>query len=206
MRSLPTPSLRRQSFLPLALLLSLTACGDDPTSEKSSEPFEDSGETLRVAYDGGWMSFDEHRTAGFLSDAPRALRLCGLNDPSRGVADDETTACATLWFDRTVLGTGPVTLTVAGSAVAATTDSFNDITFTPRGGHSPELLAVFVTTGCYGSVPDQALTQEVDGRLVLDENSDTRVRGRLVMRSEGKTAGRCPGDGAEVALSFDVTR
>ncbi|MFP2933531.1 hypothetical protein ACLESO_51985 [Pyxidicoccus sp. 3LG] len=186
---------------PLALLLlSLTAC--DPKDEDDEESTTD---PIRVKYGETWRDFDKERTASLTGVTPRTLRLCGVNDPIPEAIDDETSVCLLINLDESLLGTGPGTLTLEGTSTVTVEDS-TEPSFAAGPGHSQGVGAVWASTGCFGPPSTESSVQQVNGRLVLEENSATQLKGRLELQVTGKLAGRCPGTDAEADVEFDVAR
>jgi hypothetical protein len=180
----------------LTLLLSLTAC----------EPDEAQG-SLRAKYGDKWKDFDEDRATTFTSDGAPRLSLCGTNDPLKHAADDETSLCVALTFDASLPGSGPATLTIDGTSTVPSPDLGSDNrTFEAGPTHTAGITGVWATTSCYGPPSEEDAVQQLSGRLELEENSATRLKGRLVLNTTGPTGTRCPGTAAEADLEFDVER
>ncbi|AKF86279.1 hypothetical protein MFUL124B02_24350 [Myxococcus fulvus 124B02] len=194
MTSNPIRPLRRLSSAPVALLLLLAACGAEDG-------------TLRVIRDGKWKDFDHQRRSELSADEETRLVLCG-SDTGRNVAEDVgRSACIHVVMDKALLGTGPRTLELAGTSYVKKTETFRSYTFKPRVENSPEMKAAWVQTSCF-EPPDPVsldVMQVVNGRLVLEENSATHLRGRMRLKMEGVTYGPCYGGGAEAELDFDAS-
>ncbi|MFY1832021.1 hypothetical protein ACN47A_39340 [Myxococcus fulvus] len=194
MNSNPLCPPRRLSSVPLALLLLLAACGGEDG-------------TLRVIRDGKWADFDHQRRDTLSADEEARLVLCGSDTGQSQEEDVGISACIHIPMDKALLGTGPRTLQISGTSYVKKTETVPAYTFTPREGNSPELRAVWVQTSCFER-PDPLssdVMQLVHGQLVLEENSATRLRGRLVLKMEGVTYGPCYGGGAEAELDFDAS-
>ncbi|QSQ15286.1 hypothetical protein [Myxococcus landrumensis] len=197
-------SLRTLAPLPWVLALSLAACGNNADGDNPKPGDEDATGYLRTNEPSKVRLFDLNPSFELKDGAPRRLNLCKWSDPDPTVADDEATACANMAFDDAVLGTGPKSFTVK---LGATLPPVGEVTIVPREGHSPEIKeAYFSTGGCLAPPQQGNRTQELSGTLVFEENTATRLRGRLELRSTGVTRGRCPGTDAEADLRFDLRR
>ncbi len=184
-------------LLSLALLLSLTAC----------EPDEEAAEgTMRVKYGETWKEFDDVRDYTFHPEPAPKLILCGTNDPLPNAIDDETGLCVDVTFDPAIPGSGPATFTIDGTATVPSPDSGPNRTFEAGPAHTAGLAGVWASTSCYSSPSEEDVVQQVSGELELEENSATRLKGRLVLDVTGTTGLTCPGSAAEVDLHFDIAR
>lgn len=194
-------------IVPLAVALSLTACGDELSPERV--PPESIWVTDRLGSPSTLRTFSyDMLPSSFLrvtADESLVLYVCASHSPNGtfGV-DGDSTACIHLTLDEGVLGTGPKKLNIAGqsSYFAAGRTS----TFTSADGHSPEIKGAHASVSCAFRDSTSDTTQEVSGRLVLEENSATRLRGYVVATSIGKLLGGCFGNKAEANLSFDIPR
>ncbi len=126
-----------------------------------------------------------------------------MSDPSKGIAEEETTLCLHLRLAESHLGTGPATLAIEG---AVQVPPQGDPTFTPASAHSPGVEAAWAWTGCFAPAQPAPVTQQVRGQLELTENSATRLAGRVGLSAEGTLAGRCAGEAAEFLLDFALAR
>ncbi|WP_342374152.1 hypothetical protein NVS55_22430 [Myxococcus stipitatus] len=197
---------RTLPVLPMMLSLSLTACGDEldpervpPQSVWVTSRVGTHSELRTVSYDllpGGYLSF--------VREGRPSLGACATYAPhGRLGVDGDSTACMVLDLDSAVLGTGPKKFKVAGQS-SYTVEGFSTA-FTPGAGHSPEIKAAYASISCEAWDPADAV-QDVSGRVVLEENSDTRLSGYVVATSIGKTVGCAFGDKTEVNIRFDITR
>ncbi|WP_338865998.1 hypothetical protein [Myxococcus stipitatus] len=208
--TMPTksPMLRRTlSVLPLAMALSLTACGDELDPERV--PPESVWVTDRIGSNQVLMtqSYDLI-PRGYLvmrTENEPWLMACATRAPNGSIgADGDSTACINLVLEKGLLASGPKQLKLAGRNDIS--DDPRTSVFTPDPGHSAEIKAAYASVSCDRADPTPENTQQVSGRLVLDENSDTRLRGHVVVTSIGKTIGGCFGNKTEANLSFDIAR
>ncbi|WP_342374153.1 hypothetical protein NVS55_22435 [Myxococcus stipitatus] len=190
----PTFRVVLRTFATLPLLL--TACGDDNRPSY-----------IRVNYPNGVMQFDGTPDPQFAQGLSNQFRLCAVNDPSPEAVynDDETTACVHLRISDTALQTGPKEFKIAGTAVISPADpgTIPAVAFTAGATHSPEVQMVYISTICFGPGANQDTRQEVTGTLVLKENSQTKLKGRVVLQVKGTTADRCTGGDSEANLRFE---
>ncbi|WP_044281154.1 hypothetical protein [Myxococcus stipitatus] len=197
---------RTLPVFPMMLALSLTACGDElnpervpPQSVWVTSRVGTHSELRTLSYDlfpGGYL--------GFVREGTPSLGACATFAPggSLGV-DGDSRACMVLDLDNAVLGTGPKKFKVAGQS--SYTVAGSSATFTPGAGHSPEIKNAYASIFCAASDRADAV-QDVSGRVVLEENSDTRLSGYVVATSIGKTVGCTFGDKTEVNIRFDIAR
>jgi hypothetical protein len=186
----------RLSRLTVVLLLALSACGsEEPRFRAKLE-------------DGSEDSFPGFNTR--LSGTDPLMLLTCSKDPTPQVADDERALCLNLHLDAAGLSAAgaPATLSIAGEARLTEPRGPTPPTFTVAAGHSPVVSVAWAIVGCYAPVRPGPLVQQLRGRLELEENSATRLSGRVVLTSEGELAVADCGkvSSADFDFRFDVAR
>lgn len=198
MQSFAGMTLNHTRLLPLAvtLLLTLAACGEE---EKKFQ---------MKAEGGSEDSFPEFTTQ-LLGPDPLALVTCS-EDPTPGIADDERKLCLRIHLDATGLSAAgaPATLSISGEAQLAEAVGPAAASFTAREGHSPVVTTAWVTVGCFSQPRQGPFTQQLQGRLELEENTSKRLAGRVVLTGEGQLAVIDCGNVnfADFDFRFDVAR
>ncbi|MDY7230042.1 hypothetical protein [Hyalangium rubrum] len=189
----------RLSLVAVPLWLSLFACGSSDTEAK----------VFQANTEGGTeQSFPEFDSELVGTD-PLQLRTCS-KDPTPLLADDETTLC--LFLDLDVAGLdaagAPATLAIGGEARIDRVISDESPAFTSAPGHSPVVTAAWATVGCYSRVRQGPLVQQLEGRVVLEQNTRARLAGRVVLSSKGQvTVADCGNaDSASFDFLFDLAR
>ncbi|MCP3101696.1 hypothetical protein LZ198_22720 [Myxococcus sp. K15C18031901] len=216
-----SPSSRARTLVRAALLSSLVlvppllvGCnkadeGALRTGEVDKDEVSETGDnpsgTLRMKnFGGAWIDFDLRRNVTLDRGAPAELVFWGHNDPIPEAVDDETDITLILQLERSVLGAGPMTLTLDGSVTVPPRHASNT-TFVPGPTHTAGVRTAFASISLNCIPPEDAVTQEIRGTLVLTANDDTHLRGHLDLTTRGSTAG-CPGGDTESHLDFEVRR
>ncbi|SDE53922.1 hypothetical protein SAMN04488504_108117 [Myxococcus virescens] len=135
------------------------------------------------------------------------LRFCGhaVGTPEN-IPGTSDSLCYTVHLEKTVLGTGPTTLSIDGhiEVSVAGNDNQPPPTFVPRGSHSASVRRAWVKSSCDGEhYFDNPVRQEVTGTLELSVNTAKRVSGRFKIETSGRAAGPCPTNRTRADLTFD---
>lgn len=189
-----TASRRRGTWLsPLALLLSLTACG----------PGEGNSGSMRMKVGEDWKEFELEtvRTYDSVSTGfPIGLFLCGKSK----APEEQRGLCLDLEFQSGTLGSGPADFSIDGSATMSPRRLPPDEAFRTGPAHSQGLVRVSVSRGCWDSHPDGDAVHKISGQLELEENSVTKLQGSLELETTGPSGGDCLGSAIDADLHFDL--
>ncbi|NPC68136.1 hypothetical protein D7Y27_02605 [Corallococcus sp. AB004] len=193
----------------LAGVLSLAVLGGTGCDRESSLTGH-----MRVRHGEVWEDFPTPVSSVFLpktkADATFSLNpvftFCNSDDLSEERRDDARGLCVYGDFDSFAKGSGPEEYVIDGAVQfpAKGYEPRSDVYFEPGLGHTSGLKEVWTRSFCLDAERDETTLQQLSGRLVLEENSEDRLRGHLELTVEGQTGGTCPGDAAEVDLDFDL--
>jgi len=177
--------------------LSLAACGA-PEFHSEWLDREPSEGVFRASSGTSWLEFNP--TLPTFQRAERLLSVCGTTSWSASM--EGVDLCASVRLSDSVLGKGPMTLTIVGQAVDAPDEEFH---YTAGKGNASGVESALVHTVCMWGDHAQGTSTVLRGRLQLEENGDRLLAGRLVLTMEGEMGPCVSGQSqAEMNVAFSV--
>ena len=181
------------------MLILLTGCGgDDPTVEELVLP------NMEVRYGDEWKPFNEYdaMTLPEEGDAEAPIIFCGLNQPSRGPLTGDEAFCIRVDLSPSILGSGPATFTLDGSAKVVDDGVTSSTTFDAGPRHTAGVDRVWGYLTCDAAPVPQTVTQQISGTLELTANERGALLVRMKLDVSGPLGGPCGGDAARFEGSF----
>ncbi|QDE71255.1 hypothetical protein BHS09_32130 [Myxococcus xanthus] len=165
--------------------------------------------TMRARHGEAWKEFTADPGSHVITEdgagsaGLKQMTVCGFHGQTGSDADGTSQSCMEVRLDPTALGTGPVTLTIAGTAIPLAYGSIGTAEFTAQEGNAPAIVSAWTWTVCdEASQFIEQTPQQMRGELVLDD--PPKLRGRLSLRADVPSEGPCQGDHIEAELVFDL--
>ncbi|AKQ66605.1 hypothetical protein A176_003517 [Myxococcus hansupus] len=156
-----------------------------------------------MRYGEHWRDFnDTRRVQMHHQDTVTDFSVFGESDPIPDAEDDEIGVSLRIALDPAIRNSGPATLTLAG--IAWGQDRM------PRPPPQGSLAQSEAVRDVSSATLCNWMPREIDtewhytGTLELETNTDTEVKGRLVLTGLGSLNGSCGGDETSIDVPFSI--